>query len=172
MCVSRQHIYEIIKLPHIRDLHTCVSVCLCLCCCMFVWKHWCWLKRQAIFPPILWLSIRYICSPLLCWQREEADFHIYTINALHVKDCVCFILHLVWVCVCVCGSSAGMCYIKCECFCVRWFSWELLPFCGAWNQQYELRLHRATWLNYEDQLIILFLSVRWTCQALIWSLCS
>lgn len=39
----------------------------------------------------------------------------------------------------------------------------------------KLRFHRDAWFNNEDQLIMLLLqslSLRWTCQALIWSLCG
>ncbi len=77
-CVLPGNIYEITTLlPHIGDLHTCVSVCWCaLHVCMKALIVWCLLKRQAISPPILCLSIRCICSSLLCWRREEADFHV------------------------------------------------------------------------------------------------
>lgn len=178
MCASRQYIWNHHTPTFWR--HTYLCACLFVCAlhvCMKALIVMMLIKKTGDFPshPVAFHQMHLFSSFMLAERGGGLsclDFHCSACERLcvfHPASCLGF------NCVCVWGSSAGTCYIKCECFCVRWFSWELLPFRGAWNRLYELQFHWATWFNYEDQLIMLlqqFLSLRWTCQALIWSLCS
>lgn len=78
-------IYEIT----IGDLHTCVHVKALIVCS---------LKRHTITHPTLWLPIRCFCSPLLCWWREETDFHCSACEGLCVSSCILPVLSkCVWI---------------------------------------------------------------------------
>ncbi len=129
MCASRQYIWNHHTPTYWRPTYLCVCLFVCvLYDCMML------IKKTIDFPshPVAFHQMHLFSSFMLAEKRGDLsclEFNCSSCEGLcvfHPPSCLGF--------KCVCGSSAGMCYIKCKCFCVRWFSWELLPFRGAWNR--------------------------------------
>lgn len=94
--------------------------------------------------------------------------------ALHVKDCVFHPASCLFF-LSVCGSSAGMLHKVWVFLCALVFLRASAFSRGLEGTNNASCGFTETWFNNEDQLIMLLLqslSLRWTCQALIWSLCG
>lgn len=115
------------KSPHSHILETYILVCLFVCVCAAACLSesidcMMLIKKAGDFPshPLAFHQMHLFSSFMLAERGGGLsclDFHCSACEGqcvFHPASCLGF--------KCVCGSSAGTCYIKCECFCVHWFS--------------------------------------------------